>query len=87
MAKAIVLLSALCVLAIANFAVAEPEVFDVEGRVFCDTCRLGFATSLSEAIQGMNNNNKCSLTPFVFHKDNRSIGGAITSCCHVMIRR
>ncbi|XP_009761932.1 anther-specific protein LAT52 [Nicotiana tabacum] len=52
MAKAIVLLSALCVLAIANFAVAEPEVFDVEGRVFCDTCRLGFATSLSEAIQG-----------------------------------
>ncbi|KAF3662132.1 anther-specific protein LAT52 [Capsicum chacoense] len=52
MAKAIVLLSALCILAIANFAVAEPEVFNVEGNVFCDTCRLGFVTPLSDAIEG-----------------------------------
>ncbi|MCD9643539.1 Anther-specific protein lat52 [Datura stramonium] len=52
MAKAIVLLSALCVLAIANFAAADFEVFDVEGKVFCDTCRLGFVTSLSDTIEG-----------------------------------
>ncbi|XP_059282936.1 anther-specific protein LAT52-like [Lycium ferocissimum] len=52
MAKAIVLLSALCLLAIANFAVADFEIFDVEGKVFCDTCRLGFVTSLSDTIEG-----------------------------------
>ncbi|MCD7460891.1 Anther-specific protein lat52 [Datura stramonium] len=52
MAKAIVLLSAVCLLAIANFAVAEFEIFDVEGQVLCDTCRLGFVTSLSSAIEG-----------------------------------
>ncbi|XP_055823781.1 anther-specific protein LAT52-like [Solanum dulcamara] len=52
MAKAIVLLSALCVLAVANFAVADFEIFDVEGKVFCDTCRLGFVTSLSDTIEG-----------------------------------
>lgn len=48
-----VLLSALCVLAVANFAFADSEVFDVEGKVFCDTCRLGFVTSLSENVEGI----------------------------------
>ncbi|CAN4104238.1 unnamed protein product [Withania somnifera] len=52
MAKAIVLLSALCFLAIANIVNADSEMFDIEGKAFCDTCRLGFVTSLSETIEG-----------------------------------
>lgn len=56
MAKAIILLSALCVLAVANFAVADFEIFDVEGKVFCDTCRLGFVTSLSNTLEGNTTN-------------------------------
>ncbi|KAJ8543015.1 hypothetical protein K7X08_005538 [Anisodus acutangulus] len=60
MAKAILLLSALCVLAIANFAVADFEIFDVEGKVFCDTCRLGFVTSLSDTIEGATVSLACS---------------------------
>ncbi|KAK6785408.1 hypothetical protein RDI58_018863 [Solanum bulbocastanum] len=52
MAKVIILLSALCALAVANFAVADFEIFDVEGKVFCDTCRLGFVTSLSNTLEG-----------------------------------
>ncbi|MCD7471735.1 hypothetical protein HAX54_012368 [Datura stramonium] len=64
MAKAIVLLSALCFLAIANFAVADFEIFDVEGKVLCDTCRLGFVTSLSDTIEvkGDHENDICEIS-------------------------
>ncbi|CAN4117679.1 unnamed protein product [Withania somnifera] len=50
MAKAIMLLSALCIVALVNFANAE--VFDVEGKVYCDTCRIQFETRISENIEG-----------------------------------
>ncbi|KAK4344577.1 hypothetical protein RND71_034753 [Anisodus tanguticus] len=52
MAKAIVLLSALCIVALANFAHCHPEVFDVEGKVYCDTCRVQFETKLSQNLEG-----------------------------------
>ncbi|CAN4087361.1 unnamed protein product [Withania somnifera] len=52
MAKAIMLLSALCIVALANFAHCNAEVFDVEGKVYCDTCRFEFETKLSENIEG-----------------------------------
>lgn len=52
MAKAILLLSALCIVALANFAHCHPEVVDVEGKVYCDTCRVQFETKLSENLEG-----------------------------------
>ncbi|PHU04163.1 Anther-specific protein LAT52 [Capsicum chinense] len=53
MAKAIMLLSALCIVALANFANCHhPETFDVEGMVYCDTCRVRFVTNKSELIEG-----------------------------------
>lgn len=53
MAKAIMLLSALCIVALANFANCHhPETFDVEGMVYCDTCRVRFVTNKSEIIEG-----------------------------------
>ncbi|MCE3049212.1 Anther-specific protein lat52 [Datura stramonium] len=52
MAKAILVLSALCcILAFANFAQCN-EHFKVEGSVYCDTCRVQFQTRLSEYIEG-----------------------------------
>ncbi|KAK6777118.1 hypothetical protein RDI58_023835 [Solanum bulbocastanum] len=52
MAKAILLLSALCIVALANFAHCHSEVFNVEGKVYCDTCRVQFETKLSENLGG-----------------------------------
>ncbi|TMX00693.1 hypothetical protein EJD97_000313 [Solanum chilense] len=52
MAKAILVLSALCsILAFANFAQCQ-EAFKVEGTVYCDTCRVQFQTRISEYIEG-----------------------------------
>ncbi|KAL0328423.1 UNVERIFIED_CONTAM: Anther-specific protein LAT52 [Sesamum calycinum] len=48
MAKAVALVSALCVLAVAATVVhAHKEKFHVEGDVYCDPCRVQFETELS----------------------------------------
>ncbi|OIS99019.1 anther-specific protein lat52 [Nicotiana attenuata] len=67
MAKAIVLLSALCIVALANFAHCHPQVFDVEGKVYCDTCRVQFETKLSENVEGTK---YCSGFPKLFFSKN-----------------
>ncbi|KAK3012519.1 hypothetical protein RJ639_008005 [Escallonia herrerae] len=52
MAKAIALIvSALCILAIADFAHAH-EQYHVQGQIYCDTCRVQFATRIAEPIEG-----------------------------------
>ncbi|MCD7448891.1 ubiquitin-conjugating enzyme E2 N [Datura stramonium] len=52
MAKAIVLLSALLHSGPANFAhIATLEVFDVEGKVYCDTCRVHPRQNFSENLE------------------------------------
>ncbi|PHU07430.1 Anther-specific protein LAT52 [Capsicum chinense] len=52
MAKAILVLSAVCsILTFANFAQCH-EFFNVEGSVYCDTCCVQFKTRLSEPIEG-----------------------------------
>ncbi|XP_009602640.1 anther-specific protein LAT52-like [Nicotiana tabacum] len=53
MAKAILLLSAVCILAFVNFAQChDSQAINVEGSVYCDTCRVQFQTKLSEYIEG-----------------------------------
>ncbi|KAA8523991.1 hypothetical protein F0562_010578 [Nyssa sinensis] len=53
MAKGAVLVaSALCILAFAGFAHCHDEVFTVEGKVYCDTCRLQFVTKFSQFLAG-----------------------------------
>ncbi|KAG9440903.1 hypothetical protein H6P81_021068 [Aristolochia fimbriata] len=45
------LVASLCILAVASF-VHCTDVLDVEGKVFCDTCRARFITRISEYIEG-----------------------------------
>lgn len=56
MAKATIalIISALCVLAFAGSALAKggETLFHVEGRVYCDTCKVQFETRISEGIEG-----------------------------------
>merc|ERR1711925_55598 len=53
MAKAVSLVSVLCILAFATVAHCHaPEVFNVEGDVYCDPCRVQFETKLSHKIAG-----------------------------------
>ncbi|KAL6975479.1 hypothetical protein U1Q18_024275 [Sarracenia purpurea var. burkii] len=55
MAKLVALVvSALCVLALANLAQChdQAEDFQVEGRVYCDTCRVLFPTKVSTWLPG-----------------------------------
>lgn len=53
MAKAIALVSALCIVAlVATVAHAHNQVFNVEGDVYCDPCRVQFQTELSEKLPG-----------------------------------
>ncbi|THG19024.1 hypothetical protein TEA_008762 [Camellia sinensis var. sinensis] len=51
MAKAVALL-ALCVLAFATIAQSHEEVFNVEGKVYCDTCRVMFPTRVTQYLEG-----------------------------------
>uniref|UniRef100_A0A5B7B8L8 Putative Pollen Ole e 1 allergen and extensin family protein n=1 Tax=Davidia involucrata TaxID=16924 RepID=A0A5B7B8L8_DAVIN len=47
--------SALCILALAGFAQCRlqfAQQFSVEGRIYCDTCRLQFVTRISNYISG-----------------------------------
>ncbi|KAK4387133.1 Anther-specific protein LAT52 [Sesamum angolense] len=54
MAKAVALVSALCVLAVVAASVvhAHKEKFHVEGDVYCDPCRVQFETELSYNLAG-----------------------------------
>ncbi|KAL3508759.1 hypothetical protein ACH5RR_028160 [Cinchona calisaya] len=53
MAKAVAIVSAICFLALASFATAQlGPVFNVEGEVYCDPCRVEFQTSLSKGLEG-----------------------------------
>ncbi|KAG9453593.1 hypothetical protein H6P81_006497 [Aristolochia fimbriata] len=47
-----VLVASLCILAVASFVHCHDEVLNVEGKVFCDTCRVRFVTRISEYIEG-----------------------------------
>ncbi|CAL5405936.1 unnamed protein product [Camellia sinensis] len=51
MAKAVALL-ALCVLAFATIAQSHEEVFNIEGKVYCDTCRVMFPTRVTQYLEG-----------------------------------
>lgn len=50
MAKTVGLIFTLCFLALAN--VHAHEVFNVEGDVYCDPCRVQFVTDLSKKMAG-----------------------------------
>ncbi|KAI3466048.1 hypothetical protein Pfo_022711 [Paulownia fortunei] len=53
MAKSVALASALCFLAIATVAHSHlQEVFNVEGHVYCDPCRVQFETELAQRLTG-----------------------------------
>ncbi|KAF2287326.1 hypothetical protein GH714_039635 [Hevea brasiliensis] len=46
-----IIASALCFSSFLNFALASTALY-VEGRVYCDTCRVEFETKISELISG-----------------------------------
>ncbi|KAG6588099.1 hypothetical protein SDJN03_16664, partial [Cucurbita argyrosperma subsp. sororia] len=53
MAKsAVMLVSALCLMSLINIATCEKERFFVEGKVYCDTCRIQFFTKVSKFLEG-----------------------------------
>ncbi|EYU45018.1 hypothetical protein MIMGU_mgv1a015317mg [Erythranthe guttata] len=55
MAKAVALVSVLCIVALAAASVAhahQRNVFNIEGDVYCDPCRVQFHTELSKRIPG-----------------------------------
>ncbi|KAK4420416.1 Anther-specific protein LAT52 [Sesamum alatum] len=52
MAKAVALVSALCILAVAAVVNGHKEKFHVEGDVYCDPCRVQFETELSYHLAG-----------------------------------
>ncbi|XP_073017194.1 anther-specific protein LAT52-like [Primulina eburnea] len=56
MAKAVALISAFCIIAFAAVTAHahahSQEVFNVEGDVYCDPCRLQFQTKLSTKLPG-----------------------------------
>ncbi|KAI5662402.1 hypothetical protein M9H77_21725 [Catharanthus roseus] len=62
MAKAAAL--AVCILALATFAHCHPEVFDIEGNVYCDPCRVEFETRLSSPIAGATVRLECRNSEF-----------------------
>ncbi|XP_019176847.1 PREDICTED: anther-specific protein LAT52-like [Ipomoea nil] len=51
MARAVALISAFCILALAGIAHCAPEKFNVVGKVYCDTCRVQFETRISQSIK------------------------------------
>ncbi|XP_022960736.1 olee1-like protein [Cucurbita moschata] len=53
MAKsAIMLVSALCFMTLLNLAACKKDQFFVEGKVYCDTCRVQFFTKVSKFMEG-----------------------------------
>ncbi|KAG9440904.1 hypothetical protein H6P81_021069 [Aristolochia fimbriata] len=47
-----VLVASFCILVVASSVHCIDDVLDVEGKVFCDTCRARFVTRISEYIEG-----------------------------------
>lgn len=71
MAKAVGLVFALCIAAIAAVAHGQQqEVFHVEGDVYCDPCRVQFVTELSQKLTG----NFFNLITFLHQFENYSCG-------------
>ncbi|KAL3849283.1 hypothetical protein ACJIZ3_011165 [Penstemon smallii] len=69
MAKAIALVSALCILALATLAQGHPtnlaeghlsNVFNVTGKVYCDPCRVQFQNQFSRNVPGATVKLSCS---------------------------
>ncbi|KZV54185.1 hypothetical protein F511_36904 [Dorcoceras hygrometricum] len=53
MAKVVALVSAICIiLAISTVAQSHDQVFNIEGDVYCDPCRVQFQTTLSQKLPG-----------------------------------
>ncbi|XP_073136280.1 anther-specific protein LAT52-like [Henckelia pumila] len=53
MAKVVGLVSAICIiLAISTVAHGRDQVFNIEGDVYCDPCRVQFQTTLSQKLPG-----------------------------------
>ncbi|KAL2483524.1 Pollen Ole e 1 allergen and extensin family protein [Forsythia ovata] len=81
MAKAVALVSAFCILAFATVAHCHAtEVFDVEGDVYCDPCRVLFETKLSHKIGGASLKLEC-LDP-ITHDVTYSVEGVTDSKGH-----
>ncbi|XP_022718027.1 olee1-like protein [Durio zibethinus] len=59
---------AICLSSFLSFSYAEDRFF-VEGKVYCDTCRVEFETRLTEPIKGATVNLECR---------NRTLDGSIT---------
>lgn len=54
MARAVAIISAVCILALANYVqCGPPERFNVRGKVYCDTCRVQFPTRISQYMEGV----------------------------------
>ncbi|KAK3198841.1 hypothetical protein Dsin_022256 [Dipteronia sinensis] len=51
-AAALIATAALCFSVLVGVAQAAEEKLVVDGKVYCDTCRVKFETSLSEAVEG-----------------------------------
>ncbi|TXG46985.1 hypothetical protein EZV62_026279 [Acer yangbiense] len=49
---ALIATAALCFSALVGVAQATEQKLVVDGKVYCDTCRVKFETSLSEAVEG-----------------------------------
>ncbi|KAG6594549.1 hypothetical protein SDJN03_11102, partial [Cucurbita argyrosperma subsp. sororia] len=49
---AIILLSALCFLSFLDVTLSEKDRFFVDGRVYCDTCRIQIITRISTFLEG-----------------------------------
>ncbi|GMI63591.1 hypothetical protein like AT4G18596 [Hibiscus trionum] len=50
---------AICLSSLLGLAVAAEEKFIVEGKVYCDTCRVEFETKISQPIKGALVNLEC----------------------------
>ncbi|KGN49302.1 hypothetical protein Csa_003004 [Cucumis sativus] len=49
---AIILVSALCFLSFLDIALSSKDRFFIEGKVYCDTCRIQFFTRVSKYLPG-----------------------------------
>ncbi|XP_038883591.1 olee1-like protein [Benincasa hispida] len=49
---AIILVSALCFLSFFDIALCSEDRFFIEGKVYCDTCRIQFFTRVSKFLEG-----------------------------------
>ncbi|XP_057460908.1 anther-specific protein LAT52-like [Actinidia eriantha] len=59
MAKAVALIAALCLLALAGSAQANKADFVIKGDVYCDTCKVLFFTKISTKLAATSVNLRC----------------------------